>query len=45
MNANDVMASPVISVEPDATVLQDVRIMLQRRVFGPAEEARLANAS
>jgi len=34
MKAKDVMTSPVISVEPDATILQAVRIMLQRRVSG-----------
>jgi CBS domain-containing protein len=34
MNAKDVMTSPVISVRPDAAVLQAVRIMLQRRVSG-----------
>ena len=34
MNAKDVMTSPVISIEPDATVLQAVRTMLQRRVSG-----------
>jgi CBS domain-containing protein len=34
MKAKDVMASPVISVEPDASILQAVRIMLQRRLSG-----------
>jgi CBS domain-containing protein len=34
MKAKDVMTSPVISVEPDATIVQAVRIMLQRRVSG-----------
>jgi CBS domain-containing protein len=34
MKAKDVMTSPVVSVEPDATVLQAIRIMLQRRVSG-----------
>src|SRR5262245_50502655 len=34
MKAKDVMTSPVISVEPDATILQAIRIMLQRRVSG-----------
>jgi CBS domain-containing protein len=34
MKAKDVMTSPVISVEPDAAILQAVRIMLQRRVSG-----------
>jgi CBS domain-containing protein len=34
MKAKDVMTSPVVSVEPDATVLQAVRIMLQRRISG-----------
>jgi CBS domain-containing protein len=34
MKAKDVMTSPVISVEPNATVLQAIRIMLQRRISG-----------
>jgi CBS domain-containing protein len=34
MKAKDVMTSPVVSVEPDATILQAIRIMLQRRVSG-----------
>jgi CBS domain-containing protein len=34
MKANDVMTSPVISVEPDASIWQAVRIMLQRRISG-----------
>ena len=34
MKAKDIMTSPVVSVEPDATVLQAVRIMLQRRMSG-----------
>ena len=34
MKAKDVMTSPVVSVEADSTVLQAVRIMLQRRVSG-----------
>jgi CBS domain-containing protein len=34
MKAKDVMTSPVISVEPDASVLEAIRIMLQRRVSG-----------
>ena len=34
MKAKDVMTSPVVSVEQDNTVLQAVRIMLQRRVSG-----------
>jgi CBS domain-containing protein len=34
MKAKDVMTSPVISVEPDATMWQAVRIMLQRRISG-----------
>ena len=45
MKAKDVMTSPVISVEPDAAVLQAVRVVLQRRMFGPAEEAPPASAS
>ena len=34
MKAKDVMTSPVISVESDASVLEAIRIMLQRRVSG-----------
>jgi len=34
MRAKDVMTSPVISVEPNATILQAIRIMLQRRISG-----------
>lgn len=34
MKAKEVMTSPVVSVEPEAAVLQAVRIMLQRRVSG-----------
>jgi CBS domain-containing protein len=34
MKARDVMTSPVISVEPDASVLEAVRIMLQRHISG-----------
>jgi CBS domain-containing protein len=34
MKAKDAMTSPVISVEADATILQAIRIMLQRRVSG-----------
>ena len=34
MKAKDVMTSPIISVEPDASVLEAIRIMLQRRVSG-----------
>ena len=34
MKAKDVMTSPVVSVEPDAPVLQAVRIMLQRHISG-----------
>ena len=34
MKAKDVMTSPVILVEPDASVLAAIRIMLQRRVSG-----------
>ena len=36
MKAKDVMTSPVISVEPDASIWQAVRIMLQRRISGLA---------
>ncbi len=34
MKAKDIMTSPVLSVEPDAGILQAVRIMLQKRVSG-----------
>ena len=34
MQAKDVMTSPVVSVEPDATILQAIRTMLQRRISG-----------
>jgi CBS domain-containing protein len=34
MKARDVMTSPVISVEPDSSVLEAVRIMLQRHISG-----------
>ena len=34
MKAKDVMTSPVVTVEADDTVLQAVRIMLQRRMSG-----------
>jgi CBS-domain-containing membrane protein len=34
VKAQDVMTSPVISIEPDATILQAITIMLQRRVSG-----------
>jgi CBS domain-containing protein len=34
MKAKDIMTSPVISVEPDASIWQAVRIMLQRRISG-----------
>jgi CBS domain-containing protein len=34
VKAQDVMTSPVISTEPDATILQAITIMLQRRVSG-----------
>src|SRR5262245_60996210 len=34
MKVRDVMTSPVVSVEPDATILQAIRIMLQRHVSG-----------
>ena len=34
MKAKDVMTSPVISVEPDASIWQAVRIMLQRHISG-----------
>ena len=34
MNASDVMTRNVISIEPDATVLQAARLMLQHRISG-----------
>ena len=34
MKVRDVMTSPVLSVEPDTTILQAVQIMLQRRISG-----------
>jgi hypothetical protein len=34
MQAKDVMTSPVVSVEPNATILQAIRTMLQRRISG-----------
>jgi CBS domain-containing protein len=34
MKAKDVMTSPVISVEPDASIWEAVRVMLQRRISG-----------
>jgi CBS domain-containing protein len=32
MKAKDVMTSPVVSVEPDSSVLEAVRIMLQQHM-------------
>jgi len=34
MKAKDVMTSPVISIEPDASIMQAVRILLQRHISG-----------
>jgi CBS domain-containing protein len=34
MKVKDIMTSPAVSVEPDMTVLQAVRIMLQRHISG-----------
>jgi CBS domain-containing protein len=34
MNAHDVMTQKVISIDPDSTVLQAARLMLQHRVSG-----------
>ena len=34
MKVKDVMTSPVVSVEPDSTIAQAVRIMLQRHISG-----------
>lgn len=45
MKVKDVMTSPVVSIEPDSTVPQAVRIMLQRHISGlPVvdKEGRLA---
>ena len=34
MKAKDVMTSPVVSIEQDASIFQAVRIMLQRHISG-----------
>ena len=34
MKAKDVMTRSVVTIEPDATVLQAVRLMLQRQISG-----------
>ena len=34
MKVKDVMTSPVVSIEPESSVLQAFRIMLQRRMSG-----------
>ena len=34
MKAKDVMTSPVVSIELDASIWQAVRIMLQRHISG-----------
>ena len=34
MKVKDVMTSPVVSIEPESTVLEAVRIMLQRHISG-----------
>ena len=34
MKARDVMTSPVVSIEPDDSVAQAIRIMLQRHISG-----------
>ena len=34
MKVKDVMTSPVISIEPEAAILQAVRVMLQRHISG-----------
>jgi CBS domain-containing protein len=34
MKVKDIMTSPVVSIEPDMTVIQAVRIMLQRHISG-----------
>ena len=34
MKAKNVMTAPVVSIEPEATVLQAIQIMLQRRISG-----------
>jgi CBS domain-containing protein len=34
MKVKDIMTSPVISIEPDATILQAIRMMLQRHISG-----------
>ena len=34
MKAKDIMTSPVVSVELDATIMQAVQIMLHKRISG-----------
>ena len=34
MKVKDIMTSPVISIEPEATILQAIRLMLQRHISG-----------
>ena len=34
MKAKDVMTSPVLSIDPDSSVLQAVQVMLQRHISG-----------
>ena len=44
MKAKDVMTSPVLSIDPDSSVLQAVQVMLQRHISGlpvPDREGRL----
>jgi len=40
MKVKDVMTSPVVSVEPDASIWQAARIMLQRHISGLQRTAR-----
>ncbi len=34
MQVKDIMTSPVVSIEPDTSIIQAVRIMLQRHISG-----------
>ena len=34
MKVRDIMTSPVVSIEPESTVLEAVRIMLERHISG-----------
>ena len=46
MQAKDVMTKSVVSIDPGATVMQAVRLMLQKRISGlPVVNASKANSS